>query len=300
MKPESTVSSGMPRSLLSRLEWRVRNAVTNGISGDYRSVFRGRGMEFDQVVKYEWGDDPRDIDWNVTARLGELYRKRFVEERDLSVLLVFEDSPALQFGSGSRTRRETLLQVAGILLLIGTANRDRVSVLYVSPEGQWLERAPPPRDISRVVSRLLTQPVPALGVTSHSGVPWSFVRKIAPHRSVIPWFGPFLPSAVPEGWRDLQQRYQLIGVRADDTWDDNLPTDIRFDAYDPISHTVTTIDSTSVAERAAHQRWRDERERHLAHLFPRVADRIRIDNEKEPLDALVAYFRRVACGTTVW
>src|ERR1700704_5596370 len=96
-----------PTALLQRLEWRARHAVTTMVSGDYRSAFRGRGMEVDQVVKYEWGDDPRDIDWNVTARLGEPYRKRFMGERALSVILVFEDSPALQSGSEGRTRRET-------------------------------------------------------------------------------------------------------------------------------------------------------------------------------------------------
>ena len=96
---ESTATS--PLALLRQLEWRVRHAVENVLSGEYRSAFRGRGMEFDQVVKYEFGDDVRDIDWNVTARLGEPYRKKFVEEREVTLLLVFEDSPSLHFGSGT-------------------------------------------------------------------------------------------------------------------------------------------------------------------------------------------------------
>ena len=79
-------------ALLRQLEWRVRHAVENVLSGEYRSAFRGRGMEFDQVVKYTFGDDIRDIDWNVTARLGEPYRKKFIEEREVSLLLLFEDS----------------------------------------------------------------------------------------------------------------------------------------------------------------------------------------------------------------
>src|SRR6195952_6131645 len=87
-------------ALLRQLEWRVRHAVENVLSGEYRSTFRGRGMEFDQVVKYEFGDDVRDIDWNVTARLGEAYRKKFVEERELMIIIVFEDTLSLQFGSG--------------------------------------------------------------------------------------------------------------------------------------------------------------------------------------------------------
>jgi uncharacterized protein (DUF58 family) len=292
--------NAVPQGLLSRLEWRVRHAVANTVSGDYRSVFRGRGMEFDQVVKFEWGDDPRDIDWNVTARLGEPYRKRFVEERDLSVMLVFEDSPGLQFGSQGRTRRETLLQIAALLMLIGTANKDRVSVLYVSPAGHWFERASPGRrDILRVVSRLLSQPAPPMVGASSCTVPWNFVRNVAAQRSVVPWLGPFLPSALPPGWRDLQQRYQVVGMRADDAWDEELPADTRFAAYDPLSGRITTIDTTSVAERAAHRRWRGEREGHFAHLFPRLSDRMKVGNEADPLNALVAYFHRVASARVV-
>ena len=108
---------------MRRLEWRVRHAVEAMLSGEYRSAFRGRGMEFDQVVKYEFGDDVRDIDWNVTARLGEPYRKKFVEEREVTVLLVLEDSPSLGFGSGAQSRREALLELAGRVRRLGAGNR---------------------------------------------------------------------------------------------------------------------------------------------------------------------------------
>ena len=116
-----------PLAVLRQLEWRVRHAVENVLSGEYRSAFRGRGMEFDQVVKYEYGDDIRDIDWNVTARLGEPYRKKFVEEREVTLLLVFEDSASLRFGSGDNSKREALLELAGFVMLpfLSAVNRDR-------------------------------------------------------------------------------------------------------------------------------------------------------------------------------
>ena len=123
-------------ALLRQLEWRVRHAVENVLSGEYRSAFRGRGMEFDQVVKYEFGDDVRDIDWNVTARLGEAYRKKFVEEREVTLLVVFEDSPSLSFGSGAQSKREALLELAGLVMLLGAVNRDRVGFVYAGPEGK--------------------------------------------------------------------------------------------------------------------------------------------------------------------
>ena len=106
-------------ALLRRLEWKVNHAVHNLLGGEYRSVFRGRGMEFDQVVKYNFGDDIRDIDWNVTAKLGDAYRKKFIEERELTVIIVIEDTLSLQFGSGVRTKRDALFEIASLLMLLG-------------------------------------------------------------------------------------------------------------------------------------------------------------------------------------
>jgi len=167
--PERTADSTVQASsrsafaLLRRLEWRVRHAVENVLSGEYRSAFRGRGMEFDQVVKYEFGDDVRDIDWNVTARLGEPYRKKFVEEREVTLLLVFEDSPSLQFGSATQSKREALLELAGLVMLLGAVNRDRVGYLYASPNGYQLREPVRGRGpILHAASTLLGVPPPAL------------------------------------------------------------------------------------------------------------------------------------------
>lgn len=295
MKPMATGQVWTVPPQLSRLQWRVRHAVASVTSGDYRSVFRGRGMELDQVVQYQWGDDPRDIDWNVTARLGEPYRKRFVEERDLSVLLIFEDSPALQFGSQGRSRRDTLLEAAALLMLISAANRDRVSLLYISPSGHWLGRASgAQRDTQRLASLLLQQPAPALEGPARCEIPWALTRRVARRGSVLAWLGPFLPAPLPPDWRELQQRCHALGVRADDAWDEELPPELRVCAYDALAGCLTTIDSRSAAERAAHRRWRDDRAAHFRHLFPHLGDRIPIGNDEDPLAVLVAWFRRAA------
>jgi len=282
-----------PTALLQRLEWRARHAVNTTVSGEYRSAFRGRGMEFDQVVKYQWGDDLRDIDWNVTARLGEPYRKRFIEERDLSVIFVFEDSPALQFGSDGRTRRETLLETAALLMLISAINRDRVGLLYSSPGKTWFQRALPGRKgILRVAALLLAQEAPALDGPSDCIVQWRMMRKLASRGSVMLWLGPFAPAETPDAWRELQQRYQAVGIRADDPWDLELPEGAEFAAYDPMAGRLITLNTSSSAERAAHARWREKREAHFAHLFPRLDDRLAVGNTEDPLQALIAYFHR--------
>jgi uncharacterized protein (DUF58 family) len=271
----------------------VRRAVNTAISGDYRSAFRGHGMEFDQVVKYQWGDDLRDIDWNVTARLGEPYRKKFVEERELSMLMLFEDSPALQFGSGERTRRETLLETAALLMLVAAINRDRVGFFYCSGTSSWYERAlPGRRGILRLTSRLLEQPPPPLDIGPVVRLPWQRLRNAASRGSVLMWFGAFTPTDTPESWRGLQQRYRTVGVRADDPWDQELPQVGNLTVYDPLAGRLTTLNTSSAAEQAAHRRWCERRENWLAHLFPQTCDRLAVRAADDPLDALAAFFHR--------
>jgi hypothetical protein len=123
-------------------------------------------------------------------------------------------------------------------------------------------------------------------------VQWRLTRKLASRGSVLLWLGPFAPAPLPEAWRELQRRYQTVGIRADDAWDSELPENKQFAAYDPLAGRLTTIDTSAPAQRAAHRRWRGQREGHFAHLFPRLDGRLKIRNTEDPVQALVAYFHR--------
>jgi uncharacterized protein (DUF58 family) len=278
-----------PLTVLRQLEWRVRHAVENVLSGEYRSAFRGRGMEFDQVVKYEFGDDVRDIDWNVTARLGEPYRKKFVEEREVTVLLVFEDSPSLLFGSGAQSKREALLELAGLVMLLGAVNRDRVGFVHASP-GRYQFREPVRGrgQILHAAASLIGQPEPPLTGTAPE-IPWRFLARAAPKHSVLIWLGDFPPRKPPEGWPVLQRRYQTMGFRVDDPWDRELPADEVFAAYDPTAGRLVTLEG-SAGERAAHATWRREREEAWLAMFPDPLSRLVVTTEQNRLDALVRFF----------
>ncbi|MBI5381278.1 MAG: DUF58 domain-containing protein [Opitutae bacterium] len=279
-------------SLLRRLEWRVRHAVENVLSGEYRSAFRGRGMEFDQVVKYEFGDDVRDIDWNVTARLGEPYRKKFVEEREVTFLVVFEDSPSLQFGSGAVSKREALLELAGLVMLLGAVNRDRVGYVHLSPEGSVFREPVRGRgQILHLAATLLGRPAPALSAETPTAVPvpWKLLARAVPKHSILLWLSDFPPGPAPEGWIVLQRRYQTMGFRVDDPWDRELPRGELFAAFDPTTRRLVTLDG-SAAERAAHAAWRNLRETAWQALFPDPLSRLVVSTEENRLDALVKFF----------
>ncbi|MBI5690848.1 MAG: DUF58 domain-containing protein [Verrucomicrobia bacterium] len=293
-----------PLALLRRLEWRVRHAVENVLSGEYRSAFRGRGMEFDQVVKYEFGDDVRDLDWNVTARLGEPYRKKFVEEREVTVLLVFEDSPSLHFGSGAQSKREALLELAGLVMLLGAVNRDRVGFVHAAPGANLFRE--PVRGRGRILHQaatLLARPAPA-PTAGNPDIPWRFLARAAPKHSVLIWLGDFPPvtrgardgATQPDGWPVLQRRYQTMGFRVDDPWEREFPAGERFAAYDPTSQRLVTLDGSS-AERAAHSAWVRQREAAWQALFPDALSRLVVGTGENRLEALVRFFHaRMAAG----
>jgi len=296
-------------ALLKQLEWRVRHAVENVLSGEYRSAFRGRGMEFDQVVKYTFGDDIRDIDWNVTARLGEPYRKKFIEEREVSLLLVFEDSVSLQFGSGAQSKREALMEVAGLVMMLGAVNRDRVGFLHASPAGYTLKEPVRGRgQILHAAATLLGQPAPSLESNSpeiqnpeskfeNSSVPWRLLAKAAPRHSIMIWLGDFPPRVEPDGWSVLSRRYQTMGFRVDDPWDRQLPFDRVLTTYDPVAGRLVTINGASSAQRAAHAEWVAQRDASFRALFPAPLSRLVVGTDQDRLDALVRFFHaRMASG----
>jgi uncharacterized protein (DUF58 family) len=291
-------------ALLKQLEWRVRHAVENVLSGEYRSAFRGRGMEFDQVVKYTFGDDIRDIDWNVTARLGEPYRKKFIEEREVSLLLLFEDSVSLQFGSGAQSKREALLELAGLVMMLGAVNRDRVGFLHASPAGYTLKEPVRGRgQILHAAAQLLGQPVPELSALSPqpsapaSFIPWRLLAKAAPRHSILIWLGDFPPRIEPEGWTVLSRRYQTMGFRVEDPWDRELPAGRMLTTYDPVAGRLVNLNGASSAQQAAHAEWVAQRDASFRNLFPNLLSRLTVRPDEERLDALVRFFhRRMAAG----
>lgn len=285
-------------ALLRQLEWRVRHAVENVLSGEYRSAFRGRGMEFDQVVKYTFGDDIRDIDWNVTARLGEPYRKKFIEEREVSLLLLFEDSVSLQFGSGAQSKREALLELAGLVMMLGAVNRDRVGFLHASTAGYTLKEPVRGRgQILHAAAQLLGQPAPSLSSpisdspsANSASIPWRLLAKAAPRHSILIWLGDFPPRVEPEGWTVLSRRYQTMGFRVEDPWDRELPAGRMLTTYDPVAGRLVNLNGNSSAQRAAHADWVAHRDTSFRALFPDPLSRLTVRTDEERLETLVRFF----------
>ncbi len=281
-----------PYALLRKLQWRVRHTADATLSGEYRSAFRGRGREFDQVVKHEYGDDVRDIDWNVTARLGELYRKKFIEERELTTVLLFDDSLSLQFGSGAQSKRETLLELAGLFALLSAGNRDRTGFWHATPARAFVQK--PVRGRTRVVTTaatLLNQPTPRFEDGGEVTIDWKLFFHAFPRHSVVIWLGDFPPRNPPPAWSALRHRYQMIGVRVDDPWERELPGRGMLNAVDSESGGLFAFDMGSSANRKRHTRWTEARDASWRALFPSPTERLVVSTEDDTLEVLLRFFR---------
>src|SRR6202049_1558043 len=145
----------LPREVLRqirRLQLKARRAVEDILGGEYHSVFKGAGMAFEEVREYQPGDDVRSIDWNVTARMGHPFVKRFIEERELTVLLAMDVSGSNEFGPGLQEKREAAAELAAVLAFSAISNNDRVGLVQFSDR---IERFVPPRKGTRHVLRLI-------------------------------------------------------------------------------------------------------------------------------------------------
>ena len=141
-------------SKIRRIEIRTRRLVNDSFAGDYHSVFKGRGMAFDEVRPYSPGDEIRTIDWNVTARTGEAYVKQFTEERELTVMLVVDMSGSGDFGSVNRFKRELAAELTAVLAFAATTNNDKVGLLIFTDR---VELYIPPRKGRRHILRLIRE-----------------------------------------------------------------------------------------------------------------------------------------------
>lgn len=137
-----------------RIQITTKHAVNDMFAGQYHSTFKGRGMEFDEVREYIPGDDIRTIDWNVTARTGAPHIKKFVEEREMTVMLVVDISASNLFGSGSQLKRDLTAEVAAVLAFSAIRNSDRIGLILFSEE---VEKYIPPKKGTRHVLRLIRE-----------------------------------------------------------------------------------------------------------------------------------------------
>ena len=292
------MNAGMPFSndlidQIRRIEIRTRHKVEDLFAGSYLSVFKGRGIEFDEVRPYQSGDDVRAVDWNVTARMGELYIKRFVEERELTVLLMVDVSGSQDFGSVGRFKREAVAEMAALLAFAASRNNDKVGLLLFADH---VERYFPPRKgrrhILRLVRELLTfQPV-GRGTDLKAALDYS--NRMLKRRGIVFLLSDF--QADPQTYRKALnvagRRHDLVAIDLRDPLEKNIAPIGLMVLEDAETGELTEIDTADPAWRktfSARQEQMDTAIRQV--LNGAKVDRIDLATPDDFVNALTRFFK---------
>lgn len=274
-----------------RLEIRSRRLVEDLFAGGTESVFKGRGVEFEEVRPYVPGDEVRDLDWNVTARLGQPYVKRFVEEREITVLLVVDVSCSMRFGTRGSEKRELAAELCALLGFAAVRQNDRVGLALVSDQVEHFVAPGRGRvHLLRILRDVLDHEP---GRPTRLGAAARFLTRTLKRRSLVFWISDFDDVLDPSDWRVMAARHELTALAMRDPADDQLPRAGWALLEDLESGRRRLVDTSDERVRrayaaAAHQRRRAAEAALAAARCPVVE--VRTDRPYVP--TLVQFFRR--------
>ena len=293
----------VPREVMRQvrlIELRTRGLVASLFSGEYHSVFRGQGMEFAEVREYQPGDDVRNIDWNVTARIGVPYVKKHIEERELTVMLLVDLSGSEQFGTRGRFKAELVAEIAAVLALSAVRNNDRVGLIIFTDR---IEHVVPPRKGRRHVLRLIRDVLAfrprAQGTDVAAAL--DYAARLLRHRSILFVLSDFVPPSAgledAPGWEKslklVAQRHDLVAIRVTDEAEENLPDAGLLMLLDPETGELVGVDTSSEDVRAQYAERIAAERANVQRVFRRVGvDEIQTRTGESYVVPLLAFFRR--------
>ncbi len=226
--------------------------IDDQLSGDYHSTFKGQGVEFDEVRPYEVGDDVRSIDWNVTARMGIPYIKRYSEERELTVLFMVDVSGSQSYGSSGRTKADLAAEVTALLALTAIRNQDKVGLILFSD--QIVKYIPPRKgrdSVMRLAREVLAAATDAEGGTDLAAA-LKFLNSVQKRRAVVFLVSDFLGRGdCDKLLRATARHHDMVCVTVSDPAESHLPDVGLVELEDPESGDLFLVDTSSAAVRKA-------------------------------------------------
>ncbi len=306
----------IPREILKKIrqiEIRTKRLVSETLAGQYHSVFKGQGMNFDEVREYQPGDEVRTIDWNVTARMNHPFIKKFVEERELTLMLVVDVSGSGLFGSREQSKRELAAEIASVLAFSAIRNNDKVGLILFSDE---VEKFIPPRKGRRHVLRVIREVLffePQRRGTSLAKA-LEFLSRVTPHKSIAVVISDFLeppvkaaaaPSTRVSGriasealdagaflaLRQANRRHDVVAVHISDPYERELPALGRLVFEDAESGEIIEVNTGLSSNRVAFAEKQAKMHSELARLLRSAGiDAIELRTDQAYAGALGRFF----------
>ena len=274
-----------------QIEIRTKGLVNQVFSGEYHSVFKGRGMEFSEVREYQFGDDIRNIDWNVTARFGHPFIKVFEEERELTVILMVDLSGSLNFGSADKTKQEVAAELSAILAFSALKNNDKVGLILFTDK---IEKFVPPRKGNKHVLRIIREVLsfePEGKSTNLKGA-LEYMNNAIKKRSIVFLLSDFMDSGFEKILRVVGKRHDLIGIVLNDKREEEIPKVgvVRF--TDSETGQERWIDTSNPMTQYLLKEMREKKNAQQKTLFlTNKVDSIKIQTGQNYIKPLVQFFR---------
>ena len=276
---------------IRRLQLRARRAVQTLLGGEYHSVFKGAGLSFEEVREYQPGDDVRSIDWNVTARMGTPFIKRFVEERELTVLLLVDVSGSQHFGTQKQPKRSVVAELTALIAFSAIANNDRVGLIACSDEVErFVAPAKGTKHVLRLLRDILFYEPERPGTSLRAGL--DYLNQVQSRRAIVFMLSDFYDEGYEASFRLAGRKHDLIAVRVTDPTENELPDVGLLQLEDAETGEQTLIDSSHAglrklyADRAANRREAFQKLTRSAQV-----DLIEVGTSGAHFDALVRFFR---------
>lgn len=283
----------IPREILRKIrqiEIRTNRLVTETLAGQYHSVFKGQGINFDEVREYQPGDDVRSIDWNVTARMNHPFIKKFVEERELTVMLVVDVSGSGWFGSTTQSKRELAAEMASVLAFSAIRNQDKVGLLLFTDH---VEQFIPPRKgrrhVLRVIREVLFHEPSRVGTDLR--VALEFMLRVTPHRAVVVVLSDFIGALPATMLRQCNRRHDVVAVQIADRFELELPSLGRLVLRDAETGEVVEVNTGDDRRRATFAMRQGRAQADLARLFRSLGiDAIHLRTDEPYVGTLGRFF----------
>jgi uncharacterized protein (DUF58 family) len=275
-----------------RIEIISRKSSQEIFAGEYHSAFKGRGMEFSEVREYVEGDDIRFIDWNVSSRLGKLYVKQFVEERELTVILAIDLSASLSFFSRSKSKKEIAAEISAIIAFTASLNNDKVGLLIFTDR---VERFIPPKKgkthILRLIREVLEFQPQGKGTSIDTCL--VYLNKVIKKKAILFLLSDFIDQDFQQSMKITSRKHDLIAVKITDSREISLPGAGTFILKDYETGEEFYVDFSAKETRNTFRRDLNAQQSQLVETFKKHnVDYIDIDSEKEYEKPLFDFFMK--------
>ncbi|MFC1733146.1 DUF58 domain-containing protein [candidate division KSB1 bacterium] len=275
-----------------KIEIKTRGLSHQIFSGHYHSAFKGKGMAFSEVREYQYGDDIRSIDWNVTARFNHPYVKIFDEERELTVMLLIDVSGSHEFGSQKQFKEELITEIAALLAFSAIQNNDKVGVIFFSKK---IEKFIPPKKgtthILRIIRELLDFK-PDERETNISEALRYFTNAIK-KRSVAFLISDFLDKGFDDALKIANKKHDVVAVRIYDQREISIPNIGMVKVRNAETNSVRWLDTSNKTLRENYNKWWFEKEKYLNDLFIRSGvDSVHINTMQDYIKPLMSLFKK--------